>query len=966
MKEVVYFTNLKVVNPSNYYKRQVSKSIHNALSQQNVMTYSKKIKVEIDNLICHKNHPLGKSELLSQKIDHRLSSKISEFVKQGVSNVREMKRILKLTVDEMFGEKSLPTPNNRRFYPRNDIIRAHIVMECKKLGFSNIDQECLESKIKEWKNRDDSLNIHFEPKVSEHQDEFLFVYQAGWQKKLLNKYGNEMIFLDATYKTTRYSLPLFFLVVKTNVDFQIVATFVSENETFESIKKALNVIKYWNIDLKPLYCMTDYCNEEIRAVETVFIGCEVFICDFHREQAWDRWLKKIANGCYSRKDEILTILRGLAWSKTCEEEIKATQVLEFSEFWKLESFSKLKHYIETYWLPIKKKWICCYRQNRLLISCNTNNGVERQNASFKYSYLKRYNSSSLTGMLTLLTEEFFTDKLESYTDFNFKMDARYRRYACWVPKYLYNRPHSFVKHCLKRKSTADCMDLNKVVMIKSGIFSVSSTFDTSVQYFISFGDEISMPKCTCVDWLSTAYLCKHFFVVFRKYPAWSWNALSVLYRNSPYLNIDSENYEIEHEKTAFNSFKALLPLIQEQTVIVNQKQSYKNTQPIYSGVDVREMLNTVKNLSFEFDENSFEIMLLHKTLSSLIEKLNKGRVKESGIAVRRLNDKSSNSLKKHIQIPIRKPIKLPFKRVGSRKDEAIAASKIFITEEVYSTDTFKLEIVEKSIDNNRLMEEQVIFLSDNDEECFEANVVYKTNLSAEDLNDIKTNQMLSDTVIHSVQNMISGVSGLQDPVLGQNLSFHAIKESFVQVLHNGDAHWLTVSTFWCSDGEVCLLDSMFHGKVKNHVIRQICAIMQCTKDILTVRVLPVQQQANSIDCGLFALAFAKHIAFTGLNPCYIGFADVDMRKHLLQSISGNHLNEFPKTSKKTMFCKEKKFKFNLYCICRQVWTVSDKFIKDRHMVQCEKCECWFHRACENIPEYVLAHESAEWLCSKGF
>ena len=68
---------------------------------------------------------------------------------------------------------------------------------------------------------------------------FLFVYQAEWQRRLLERYSNEMIFLDATYRTTRYALPLFFLVVKTNVDYQIVATFVIESETTAYITEAL-------------------------------------------------------------------------------------------------------------------------------------------------------------------------------------------------------------------------------------------------------------------------------------------------------------------------------------------------------------------------------------------------------------------------------------------------------------------------------------------------------------------------------------------------------------------------------------------------------------------------------------------------------------------------------------------------------------------------------------------------------
>ena len=40
---------------------------------------------------------------------------------------------------------------------------------------------------------------------------------------LMRRYGNEMILLDANYKTTQYALPLFFMVMKTNVDHQTVA-----------------------------------------------------------------------------------------------------------------------------------------------------------------------------------------------------------------------------------------------------------------------------------------------------------------------------------------------------------------------------------------------------------------------------------------------------------------------------------------------------------------------------------------------------------------------------------------------------------------------------------------------------------------------------------------------------------------------------------------------------------------------
>ena len=43
-----------------------------------------------------------------------------------------MKRLLKITVNEMFGKKDLCGINNRRFYPRIDIIRSHMVKERQK------------------------------------------------------------------------------------------------------------------------------------------------------------------------------------------------------------------------------------------------------------------------------------------------------------------------------------------------------------------------------------------------------------------------------------------------------------------------------------------------------------------------------------------------------------------------------------------------------------------------------------------------------------------------------------------------------------------------------------------------------------------------------------------------------------------------------------------------------------------
>ena len=64
----------------------------------------------------------------------------------------------------------------------------------------------------------------------------------------------------------------FFLAVKTNVDYQVIASFVTEDERVCSIKEALEVVREWNPDWSPHLFMTDNCSQEIQAIENLFPG----------------------------------------------------------------------------------------------------------------------------------------------------------------------------------------------------------------------------------------------------------------------------------------------------------------------------------------------------------------------------------------------------------------------------------------------------------------------------------------------------------------------------------------------------------------------------------------------------------------------------------------------------------------------------------------------------------------------
>lgn len=219
-----------------------------------------------------------------------------------------MRRHLRGFAEEMFAGKTKPPTTNRRFNPTKKDIRNHIYRATVKQRFSKCDQTNASKIVDNWIEQNPNDHFLFRPYADvqksyendfvdhdnddynedDEEDEkdeddvkimhsfskqkLLFAHQTEWQRHLLSRYGNDICLLDATYKTTRYALPLFFIAVRTNVDYQIIGSFVIQDETTESIKEALQIFKNWNRDWEPSYFMVDCCEEEINAIEETFAG----------------------------------------------------------------------------------------------------------------------------------------------------------------------------------------------------------------------------------------------------------------------------------------------------------------------------------------------------------------------------------------------------------------------------------------------------------------------------------------------------------------------------------------------------------------------------------------------------------------------------------------------------------------------------------------------------------------------
>ena len=146
--------------------------------------------------------------------------------------------------------------------------------------------------------------------------------------------------------------------------------------------------------------------------------------------------------------------------------------------------------------------------------------------------------------------------------------------------------------------------------------------------------------------------------------------------------------------------------------------------------------------------------------------------------------------------------------------------------------------------------------------------------------------------------------------------------------------------------EPCSTDSVYHSTDKSELV---------------VRTRKVQKQTNSVDSGLFALAFATSL-LNGINPEEETYSVADLRPLLVDCLQFGKMTKFPIVTR-TVFPRVRSttLKLDLYCHCRMPWRQADTRRTGKRMAECEKCGKWFHQECEDIPELVFKH-GAFWTC----
>ncbi|CAC5426413.1 unnamed protein product [Mytilus coruscus] len=232
--------------------------LKNAFNQTTIREYQVFVFIsEADQHSCHSNRELNKWVI----------QEITRQVENGIQDTSVVKRLLEVYVEK---DLSINEPrSNRWFYPTDKDIRNHIYLTVTS---SSSDEDS---------------------STGDKANPFLFVFQTSFQQRLLMKYGQEIVLLDSTYKTTKYKLPLFLLCVLTNEGYHVVASFVIGKETRSNIEEGLSIIKKWNPGWNPSFFMCDCDTREIGALETVFK------------------VKSLLNNVDSYKDNCIPTLSGL-------------------------------------------------------------------------------------------------------------------------------------------------------------------------------------------------------------------------------------------------------------------------------------------------------------------------------------------------------------------------------------------------------------------------------------------------------------------------------------------------------------------------------------------------------------------------------------------------------------------------------------------------------------------------------
>ena len=114
---------------------------------------------------------------------------------------------------------------------------------------------------------------------------------------------------------------------------------------------------------------------------------------------------------------------------------------------------------------------------------------------------------------------------------------------------------------------------------------------------------------------------------------------------------------------------------------------------------------------------------------------------------------------------------------------------------------------------------------------------------------------------------------------------------FIQIVNINNNHWICLSSIHSPPGYVDVYDSL-----STPVTQEIIGLAYDLTGpaFQGIHCIPVQQQKDLSDCGVFSIAFAPSLLY-GQNVMNVTYTINQMRPHLMQCLKGGNITPFPTT-----------------------------------------------------------------------
>ncbi len=151
--------------------------------------------------------------------------------------------------------------------------------------------------------------------------------------------------------------------------------------------------------------MIDYSTAEIGAIEEEFPTTSIYICDFHRIQAMQRWARARKNNRTSEEqDKFLQQMKKISCADGESQFQAQVNILK-----NLKLYEKVKDYVENTWLSCSSRWAHAFRQQQAVNIVNT----MAMDKLFKYEYLPRSVDKSVYGIASRLWRVLFLIRINN-------------------------------------------------------------------------------------------------------------------------------------------------------------------------------------------------------------------------------------------------------------------------------------------------------------------------------------------------------------------------------------------------------------------------------------------------------------------------------------------------------------------------------------------------------------------------